>query len=165
METHFGFFEDVGNALLGKGSSGGEPSLMSPDNTSDGWLRKKWTIMDGKRCLVKGGSGAVRQEPYNEVLASRLMDRLGIPHVDYHVSIYRHYQDCCRALGISGMTGALDRMIVVDFLIANEDRHQNNFGVVRHAETLEWLGAAPICDSGSSLWFPGRFRSFRQRRR
>jgi hypothetical protein len=48
---------------------------------------------------------------------------------------------------------ALDRMIVLDYLIANEDRHQNNFGVIRHAETLDWIGPAPIYDSGSSLWF------------
>ena len=44
-------------------------------------------------------------------------------------------------------------MIVLDYLIVNEDRHQNNFGVVRNAETLEYLGAAPIYDSGTSLWF------------
>ena len=184
------FSEDVGNVLLGKGSSGEEISLMSPDNTSDGWLKKKWAIIDGKRCLVKGGSGAIQQEPYNEVLASRLMKRLGIPHVPYtlmiqeeypysvcenfitpqtelvtawyvmqtrqkqnHVSVYQHYVNCCEALGIPGIVDALDRMLVVDYLIANEDRHQNNFGVVRNAETLEWIGAAPIYDSGSSLWF------------
>lgn len=44
-------------------------------------------------------------------------------------------------------------MIVLDFLIANEDRHQNNFGLVRNANTLEWLGAAPIFDSGSALGY------------
>nr|WP_230986769.1 HipA domain-containing protein [Cohnella fermenti] len=183
------FSEDVGNVLFGQGSSEAI-SLMSPDNTSDGWLRKKWVIQDGKRCLVKGGSGAIRQEPYNEVIASTIMERLGIPNVPYtlmvqdeypysvcenfvtpqtelvtawyvmhtrpkpnHVSVYRHYVDCCEALGIPGIVEALDRMIVVDYLIANEDRHQNNFGAIRHAETLEWLGPAPIYDSGSSLWF------------
>ncbi|MDR2163733.1 MAG: hypothetical protein LBO70_07340 [Clostridiales Family XIII bacterium] len=31
--------------------------LMSPDNTSDVWLRKKRKIIDGRRCLIKGGSG------------------------------------------------------------------------------------------------------------
>ncbi|RRJ64886.1 excisionase [Paenibacillus oralis] len=184
------FSEDVGNVLLGKGVSGESLSLISPDNTSDGWLKKKWTLSDGKRCLIKGGSGAIQQEPYNEVLASRLMERLGIPHVSYtlleqesypysvcedfitpqtelvtawyvmqtrqkpnHVSVYRHYVDCCEALGVPGIADALDQMIVVDYLIANEDRHQNNFGVIRNAETLEWIGAAPIYDSGSSLWF------------
>ncbi|RAU96868.1 HipA domain-containing protein [Paenibacillus sp. YN15] len=184
------FSDDVGNVLFGKGSSSERISLMSPDNTSDGWLKKKWAILEGKRCLIKGGSGATQQEPYNEVLASRIMERLDIPHVPYslllqddypysvcenfitpqtelvtawyvmrtqtkpnHVSIYQHYVNCCKALGIPGIVDALDRMIVVDYLIANEDRHQNNFGVVRNAETLEWLGPAPIYDSGSSLWF------------
>lgn len=186
---HNSFSEDVGNVLLGKGASDAI-SLLSPDNTSDGWLKKKWTIMDGKRCLVKGGSGSTQQEPYNEVIASKIMERLGIPHVPYmlieqedypfsvcenfitpqtelitawyvmhtqqklnHISVYQHYVNCCEALGIRGIVEALDRMIVVDYLIANEDRHQNNFGVIRNAETLEWIGPAPIYDSGSSLWF------------
>ena len=184
------FSDDVGNILLGRGSSTGRVSLMSPDNTSDGWLKKKWAILDERRCLMKGGSGATQQEPYNEVLASSVMERLGIPHVTYtltvqedypysvcedfitpetelipawyimqtvkrpnHVSVYQHYMDCCEALGIPGVREAVDRMIVLDYLIVNEDRHQNNFGVVRNAETLEYLGAAPIYDSGTSLWF------------
>jgi len=53
-------------------------------------------------------------------------------------------------------------MIVLDYIIANEDRHLNNFGVIRNAETLEWLGFAPIYDSGSSLGYdktPGQIRS------
>ena len=37
--------------------------------------------------------------------------------------------------------------------IANEDRHLNNFGVLRDAETLQWIGFAPIYDSGSSLGY------------
>ena len=44
-------------------------------------------------------------------------------------------------------------MLVVDYIIANEDRHFNNFGFVRNAETLEYLGMAPVYDSGTSLWY------------
>lgn len=184
------FSGDVGNVLFGKGTSETGIDLLSPDNTSDGWLKKRWTIIDGKRCLLKGGSGINRQEPYNEVFAGRLMERLKIPHVTYelvmedgepysvcedfitpqtelvsawyimqtqkkenHTSVYQHYRNCCEHLGIKGVREALDRMMVVDYLIVNEDRHQNNFGVIRNAETLEWLGTAPIYDSGTSLWF------------
>lgn len=53
-------------------------------------------------------------------------------------------------------------MLVLDYIIANEDRHFNNFGALRNAETLEWLGMAPIYDSGSSLGYdkmPGQMRS------
>lgn len=184
------FSEDVGNILFGQADTSKRINLMSPDNTSDGWLQKKWKIIHNKRCLIKGGSGAIRQEPYNEVIASKVMQRLGIEHVEYalliqgnepfsvcadfitpqtelisawhimqtmkkpnHISVYQHYVDCCTALGIPDITQALDRMIVIDYLIANEDRHQNNFGVVRDAETLSYIGAAPIYDSGTSLWF------------
>lgn len=163
---------------------------MSPDNTSDGWLKKKWIIAEGKRCLLKAGSGATQQEPYNEVLASIIMERLGIAHAAYslvveegypyslcenfitpdtelvtawyimqtfpkpnHVSVYRHYLNCCEQLGIPGIRESIDRMLVLDYLILNEDRHQNNFGAIRNVNTLEWLGAAPVFDNGSSLWF------------
>lgn len=194
------FSEDMGDILFGKGSGNGKISLMSPDNTSDGWLKKKWKIIDGKRCLIKGGSEAAQQEPYNEVFASRIMTRLRIPHVPYfliteenypysvcgdfvmqdtelitawrimqtakktnHVSAYRHYLDCCSRLGIDGMEEAMNRMLVLDYLIVNEDRHLNNFGVVRNADTLEYIGAAPIYDCGTSLWFdkPSRMISAR----
>lgn len=50
------------------------------------------------------------------------------------------------------MIEAVDRMIILDYLIANEDRNQNNFSAIRNVETLEWIGATPIYDSGSSLW-------------
>lgn len=42
-------------------------------------------------------------------------------------------------------------MITLDYVIANDDRHLNNFGLLRDAETLEWLGPAPLYDCGSSL--------------
>ncbi|MDR0514372.1 MAG: hypothetical protein LBG81_04325, partial [Coriobacteriaceae bacterium] len=77
------FSGDVGNALFGHGSDSEAISLVSPDNTSDGWLQKKWAIADGKRVLIKGGSPMVYQEPLNEILATMLMERLGIPHAPY----------------------------------------------------------------------------------
>jgi hypothetical protein len=46
----------------------------------------------------------------------------------------------------------IDQMLVLDFIIANIDRHYNNFGIVRDANTLEWLSVAPIYDSGTSMW-------------
>ncbi|GHT59806.1 hypothetical protein FACS1894109_16420 [Spirochaetia bacterium] len=183
------FSEDVGNALFGRASGDGNLNLMSPDNTSDGWLKKKWVIADGKRVLLKGGSFPYYQEPFSEVLASRIMDRLGVTHAPYtltwdgglplsacedfinpdtdlisawrifgsqkkpnHFSNYQQYVSCCDTLGIPGIRESLDQMIVVDFLIANTDRHFNNFGVIRNAETLEWLGPAPIFDCGTAMW-------------
>ena len=70
-----------------------------------------------------------------------------------NVSAYQHFVSCAQSLGIPDIVPFLDRMLVFDFIIANEDRHLNNFGAVRNAETLEWIGMAPIYDSGSSLGF------------
>lgn len=193
------FSEDIGDILFGENKKKDALDFSSPDNTSDGNLKKRWKIIDGKRCLIKGGSNPFRQQPFNEVIAAWLMERLDIPHVPYSVvwnkgapysvcedfitentelvpawrilktrkkdnntSVYQHFTACCEALGIRGTVPFLDRMIVLDYIIANEDRHFNNFGVLRNAETLEWLGFAPIYDSGSSLGYdkmPAQMRS------
>lgn len=44
----------------------------------------------------------------------------------------------------------LDYLLAFDFIMVNTDRHFGNFGAVRNIETLEWLGPAPVFDSGTS---------------
>jgi hypothetical protein len=188
------FSEDVGNILFGMAPQG-NVDLISPDNTSDGLLRKRWKIIGGARCMIKGGSAPFYQEPLNEVFATKLLEQLKIPHVPYTlmcigglphsvcpdfitsntelvsahhickalpkspgISKYKHYLNCCGALGIPGVEPQLDQMLTVDFLIANEDRHMGNFGAVRDADTLKWLGPAPVYDCGTSLWHDHLFR-------
>lgn len=184
------FSDDVGDILFGKNKKKDDIDFCSPDITTDGNLKKRWKIVDGKRCLIKGGSNPFRQQPFNEVIATGIMQRLGIPLVPYTViwdqgapysvcenfvskdtelvpawrilqskkrsnntSVYRHFVSCCEALGIKDVVPFLDHMILLDYIIANEDRHFNNFGALRNSETLEWLGMAPIYDSGSSLGY------------
>ena len=65
----------------------------------------------------------------------------------------QHFVNCAEKLGIPDVVPFLDRMIVLDYIILNEDRHLNNFGALRNADTLEWIGMAPIYDSGSSLGY------------
>lgn len=193
------FSDDIGDILFGENKKKDILNFGSPDSTSDGNLKKRWKIIDGKRCLIKGGSNPFRQQPFNEVIASEIMRRLDIPHVPYtmiwnknapysvcedfvnkdtelvpawrilkfkkrdnNTSWYRHFVNCCEALGIKDVIPFLDCMIITDYIIANEDRHLNNFGAIRNAETLEWLGMAPIYDSGSSLGYdkmPAQMRS------
>lgn len=69
------FTDDLGMLTLGQESSG-NPNLMSPNSTLGGDLNKKWKIVNGKRFLVKGGTGSTRQEVLNEVVATALYDRL-----------------------------------------------------------------------------------------
>lgn len=183
------FSDDIGDVLFGMNDKNDGFDFISPDNTSDGNLQKRWKIIDGKRCLLKSGSSPYSQQPFNEVIATIIMNKLGIEHVQYtvtwiddkpysvcedfvtkdteligawrvlqlrpkanHENEYLHYVSLCKELGVD-IVPALDRMIVLDYIIANEDRHFNNFGLLRDANTLEWIGAAPIFDSGTSLWY------------
>lgn len=70
-----------------------------------------------------------------------------VPHRDS----YRHYVECCVALGVEDIETALGKMILCDDIMANTDRHWRNFGLIRDVETLEYR-AAPLFDTGSSLW-------------
>ena len=44
-------------------------------------------------------------------------------------------------------------MIVADFILANQDRHTQNFGLIRESSTLKFVSFAPIFDTGNSLLF------------
>ncbi len=67
----------------------------SPDLTTNGVLKKRWTIRDGKRCLIKAGSRECHQEPISEILASMTLEQLDIiPFVKYSLTI-EGMQMCC----------------------------------------------------------------------
>jgi len=184
------FSDDMGEILfLNKSGSDPNININSPDNSSDGWLKKRWMQQDNKQLLVKGGSGYFEQEPYNEEIASNIMKHLGIHHTPYkqifikdkaysvcenftnenteyitasrlydsekkanHLSNYEHLLNCCEKIGITNITDHLDQMLIIDYIIANTDRHWGNFGFIRDADTLKYQGFAPIFDNGTSLW-------------
>ena len=165
-----------------------EKSLKTPNNTTDGMLKKAWIIENGTRYLLKGGYKNELLQPFNEVLASEICRRLGFKHVEYKIDTYkdiivskcpcfinkntelitsyqikndmkRHdneedYEDYIKVLEENGIEDArikLENMYILDFLIMNEDRHLNNFGIIRDVNTLKWLDVAPIFDNGQSL--------------
>ena len=183
------FSDDIGDVLFGSTNTSIDFNYASPDNTSDGNLQKRWKIIDGERCLLKSGSAPYRQQPFNEVIASVILDKLGIDHEPYTLTWidnkpysvckdfvtknselisaarllqirpkennengYLHFVNICKELGID-VVPMIDRMIVLDYIIANEDRHFGNFGLLRDPDTLEWIGFAPIFDNGTSLWY------------
>ena len=162
--------------------------LKTPNNTTDGMLKKAWIIEDKTRYLLKGGYKNELLQPFNEVLASEICDRLGFNHVTYTLDIYkdmvvykcpcfinkdtelvtcyqiekgiiRHnsvedYEEYIKILENHNIKDArikMEDMYILDFLIMNEDRHLNNFGIIRDVNTLKWLDVAPIFDNGQSL--------------
>lgn len=51
----------------------------------------------------------------------------------------------------------LEYTILTDFLLSNTDRHFNNFGFMRNAETGRLFAMAPIFDTGNSLFYNQEF--------
>ena len=165
-----------------------ETSLKTPNNTTDGMLKKAWIIENGTRYLLKGGYKNEILQPFNEVLASMICDRLGFNHVPYTLDVYKdtvvskcpcfitkdtelitayqiknnmkrydseedyeEYIKCLEENGIPNVREKIENMYILDFLIMNEDRHLNNFGIIRDVNTLKWLDVAPIFDNGMAL--------------
>ena len=165
-----------------------DESLKTPNNTTDGMLKKAWIIEDGVRYLLKGGYKSEILQPFNEALASEICSRLGFKYVKYTLDIYKDnvvskcpcfinkdtefipasqiiygtkknksfldYENYINILGKNGIENArekLENMYILDFLIMNEDRHLNNFGIIRDVNTLKWIDIAPIFDNGMAL--------------
>ena len=58
----------------------------------------------------------------------------------------------CNLLGIPNAETDLLKIFLLDFIIANEDRHSFNISFLRNSDTLEWIGVAPVYDSGKSMF-------------
>lgn len=71
-------------------------------------------------------------------------------------STFDHLINCCKALGmnnIEGIKSFLYKMVFLDYIIGNVDRHFGNFGFMRNADTLQWLGPAPVFDTENAMFF------------
>ncbi len=191
------FSSDIGELFFNPHFAMDNIDFMSPDNTSDGWLKKKWLIINQKRCLIKTGSNPFNQEPFNEVIATLIMQKLGItpytvyklykddaqgtcsvcenfitedtelvsayslykafPHLKPPVTsrnqMYEWYMNIGKELHIPHFSDDIDNMIILDYILANSDRHTGNFGVIRNINNLKYISTAPIYDSGTSLWY------------
>ena len=186
------FSEDIGKILFDGGKTPLNLNLNTPDMTSNGNYEKRWKIIDGDRYLVKAGGKMINQEPFNELIATKLYERIlnDDEYVKYNVvydndravsicknfitketelvpawkineyyeftedeNKYEHYIRCLNNLKIKDANLLVDKMIICDFILANKDRHFNNFGAIRNVETLEFERIAPIFDNGCSLWF------------
>ena len=73
------------------------------------------------------------------------------------VSNYEHLINVAGKHGIDmeQFRADLEYQIMTDYLLTNVDRHMENIGVLRDAETLEFIRMAPIFDTGRSLGVGG----------
>jgi len=56
---------------------------LNPNVSVDGTLIKCWNKENNKNILWKKGRGLIKQEPYNEEIASKILDLFNINHVTY----------------------------------------------------------------------------------
>jgi hypothetical protein len=69
----------------------------SPNLCVDGSIEKRWIIKEKDRYLVKGSRYRRMQEPFNELIASKIMDLLNINHVNYNLKRTKEgipYSEC-----------------------------------------------------------------------
>lgn len=169
-------------AFEGVGLYGIQLSGTSPELSTEGSFRKCWKRENDGIYLYKAGSEGARNtglEPYCEVLASELAERICASSVGYQLAqIHGQLASKCllftnesygfvpysrldQAVSADGMLqfytmiGAEDafrRMLVLDSLTFNIDRHTGNHGVFVNNRTQHIMGMAPVFDLNLAMF-------------
>lgn len=111
-------------------------SIISPDSNSNGELPKFWCIEGERRLLYKQGSGPLLQQPYNEQFAAKLLERIGLKHVDYEcIHIHDKPYSVCETF----INSNTEYIPAIDILMAkkksnNENAYQHFFSCIHELE-------------------------------
>lgn len=166
-------------------SSEYKPIAKSPSNNIDGISPKAWTIENGDRVLIKRGKADVYNEVIvskiidefgfdhvkywfdlyndkpvckcknftNEMLEFIPASEIAKIYNDKKEDIlwYMNFIDT----KIKDGYNKISNMLLIDYVLGNEDRHWGNFGILRNIDTLEFVDTAPIFDNGNALWISG----------
>ena len=168
-------------------SSEYKPIAKSPSNNIDGISPKAWTIENNDRILIKRGKTDVYNEVivsnildefgfnhakywfdlYNEKPVCKCKnftsDEVEFIPASEIAKIYNNkkedilwYMNFIDTKVKEGYN-KISNMLLIDFVLGNEDRHWGNFGILRNINTLEFVDTAPIFDNGNALWISGFF--------
>lgn len=171
----------IADYAIGSGRSfNGKKISSSPDFSTGGSFPKCWKRVNGVIYLYKTGSSGFSNtgmEPYSEIYAVKLMEKLGITHVNYELVKYKGrlatrcpcmcnesvglyqvgdltiiregYEDLVRQGFVSAEY--LSELLLVDFLSLNTDRHLGNIGVLVDNDSQVLQGGSPIYDNNLSF--------------
>lgn len=163
-------------ALVGKHVSI-QGRAATPEITGKGGYAKCWRRINGNIYLLKLGVHSTPNEAEIEVLCSDILDHLDIAHVKYELYYTKNmkaskcqlltsedigicnayeYEAYCNMQGINfnGIMEHTDdylKMLIVDYLIWNTDRHGENWGITFDINTGKELGLHPLLDHNNCL--------------
>ena len=147
----------------------------TPELTNTGSFEKCWKLIDGEWWMFKSAN---HNEQFSELFAYKLGSALGmnmaiyergdkvIKSLDFTNGASVNFEPAMSFMGdnedYSDTIKALEtlcpiaipeyiRMLFLDTVIANPDRHTNNFGLIRDTETGTLIGLAPIFDHNMAL--------------
>lgn len=175
------FDEIIAEAALNGSFSEQSLSSTSPEFATDGYYAKCWKREQDGIYLYKAGSATYELEPLSEYLAAQLSSILCPGAVPYDMRFHhgRLVSTCplftSESVGLAKMAAiaredrsisglleyfrligsedAFRRMMVLDAIILNTDRHLGNFGVLFDTDTMQVKTMAPVFDNNRSLLF------------
>ena len=189
--TNATFGENAASSIKGL-SNVTSDKFKTPNNTTDGQLKKVWLKINNKNYLFKASGTLYNFEPINEVLASKICEILEVPYVPYEINVvkskrqdtlvsicecainknqeivtaynilskfeennfkdyYNKYLSILNENNVPNAKEYLEKMFMLDYIVLNEDRHLNNFGIIRDVNTLKWVSVCPIFDTGRCM--------------
>jgi len=151
---------------------------VTPELTSFGAYAKAWHREGGELYLYKKGSNG-SSEARIEVMVSNLLKKTNANSLEYTAGKSEDdfvskckcmtsgdivmlsamdFESYCNRNGLNFMkevrkidSDALYKMCIVDYLIANRDRHGMNWGFLYNCETMEILGCHPLYDHNNAF--------------
>lgn len=91
---------------------------------------------------------AMTNEHTDLVSAKDVMRGVKVPKGEFSA---QYYLDELASHGITDGEEKLSDMCVLDYLMMNTDRHNQNLGILVDADTMEWKKWAPVFDTGTGL--------------
>lgn len=162
-------------ALTGDPDSFNQPESRTPELTNIGSYEKCWRLIDGKWWIYKSASP---EELFSEIFISRLGRMMGFDMAEYEAEKgyvrspdftsgaavnfesmrslmdgeddYSLNYDCLYSLSPDLAADYL-KLIYMDTLFFNMDRHTENYGVLRDVQTGRILRMAPNFDNNIAL--------------
>lgn len=150
-------------------------SSNTPELTNIGSFEKCWKLIDGKWWMLKSAN---HEEQFSELFVYRLGKALDMNMAVYErgdrcvksldftngasvnfepafafMGDNEDYEDVANVLEelCPQAVGDFVKMIFLDTIVANPDRHTANFGLLRSTDTGELLGFAPVFDHNMAL--------------